>query len=167
MEKYYLLDHDKVLIECLNLQKYLAYFTSFVSLALLVAYIFSKKFIFVFLFWFLLFEATLFIFLSILSHRMAGRKISVTDCDIELYTVNGKLIRSYPISSMSVGKEIVLFRTIRYGPIRKMECLIFYRDIELYKDMEYGEYCYDKNMLIIQNPELISKLEYLIDRPMS
>ena len=93
------------------------------------------------------------------------RKICITEDGIMLYSGLGKIIREYRYAEYShvFHKITFIYANVNAsGFDRTSECLVLYRDMELYEGMEYRDYWNDKNILIIQNPEAIAEVEKYI-----
>ena len=93
------------------------------------------------------------------------RKICITKDGITLYSVFNKRIREYRYAEYSHAFHTFTFIYVNVNTSvfdRTSECLVLYRDMELYEGMEYRDYWNDKNILIIQNPEAIAEVEKYI-----
>ena len=132
--------------------KYVAWFFMIISVILLIfSLINSVLWIVFFLF---LFVTVIFLMLYFFNKKVYGNKIVIEENVFQLYNMNGKLLRVISLNDMKRSKHIINF----YGPrnyCNKKECLIFFQNLTLYEGMEYKSYWKDKNILIVQNPELI------------
>ena len=93
------------------------------------------------------------------------RKICIAKDGITLYSVFNKRIREYRYIEYSHAFHTFTFIYANVNSSvfdRTSECLVLYRDMELYEGMEYRDYWNDKNILIIQNPEAIAEVEKYI-----
>ena len=93
------------------------------------------------------------------------RKICIAKDGITLYSVFNKRIREYRYIEYShvFHKITFIYANVNTSVFdRTSECLVLYRDMELYEGMEYRDYWNDKNILIIQNPEAIAEVEKYI-----
>lgn len=169
---YNLFDEEKV-FDSTKLSKYIVFVISLICLSFLIIYLFTLNLIYIVLFFALVLGDVLMLFRWFLYKQMYARKITIETDSLKLFSTNNKAIRQYNISDIKAEKREMVFNNgpysdySKYAKTAKCVCLVLYKDIELYENMEYISYWNDENMLIIQNPELISKLEYLIDRPTS
>ena len=82
-----------------------------------------------------------------------------------LYSVFNKRKREYKYAEYMHAFHTITFIYAGvnvYEFDRTSECLVLYRDMELYEGMEYRDYWNDKNILIIQNPKAIAEVEKYI-----
>lgn len=93
------------------------------------------------------------------------RKICIAKDGITLYSVFNKRIREYRYIEYSHAfhKITFIYANVNSSVFdRTSECLVLYRNMELYEGMEYRDYWNDENILIIQNPEAIAEVEKYI-----
>lgn len=91
-----------------------------------------------------------------------GKTLRLSDGIVSIYDYKNNLVDEYRLDETSCCYLNVAFDHGR--PIRIYKrCLIFYKNIELYENMEYSTYWNDSELVIIQNPQLIEVIEKLIN----
>ena len=100
--------------------------------------------------------------ISILQYRRYQTKVIVEDNEIKV-NFNGHSSRSFKYDEIKYAiKEVVIRMPSRGRKALISKCLIIYKDIEIYDMMEYRSYWKDKNILIIQDEQLIENLLKII-----
>ena len=99
----------------------------------------------------------IFLITHLVLKKILGRKISFSGNVITVYSYGNKKIREHLVNEMYCAYIDILFNEYR-SSFDSFKCLVFYKDIEVYNEMEYQSYWYEPNMLIVQNPVLIEKL---------
>ena len=100
--------------------------------------------------------------ISILQYRRYQTKVIVEDDEI-IVKFNGHTIRSFKYDEIKHDiKEVVIRMPSRGRKTFISECLIIYKDIEIYDMMEYRSYWKNENILIIQDKQLIENLIKII-----
>lgn len=105
----------------------------------------------------------LFLFYWIGGRNTYGNSISVADGIITIYNYKKNKLREFELNSM---EKTYLQITFPWRPSPKYtskKCLILYKNFEPYENMEYGSYWNDPNVIIIQNPLLIEKINSLFN----
>lgn len=101
---------------------------------------------------------TLIFVFTYLSHtKKYGNKIAILEDELKIYSIHNVLLYSFKKDSCKQTNQIVLFDGPRASFIKK-HCLIFYQDEDIGAEIEYRSYWNVKNVLIIQNPDLIVRL---------
>lgn len=85
-------------------------------------------------------------------------KVYLKDYKIFVCNYKGKLLKEVNLKKISYCFNTIGFPRHGFYHCWK-KCLLLYSDIEIYDKMEYESYWNDSNILIIQNPELISIIE--------
>ena len=104
-----------------------------------------------------------FLFSWIGGRNTYGNSISVEDGIITIYNYKKNKLREFELNSM---EKTYLQITFPWRPSPKYtskKCLILYKNFEPYENMEYGSYWNDPNVIIIQNPLLIEKINSLFN----
>jgi len=148
-----ILKDEKVGLIILNL-------LSFIFLIAGVCFLFIDNGIYV-LIMFLIF-AILLSLISILQYIRYQTTVIIENEEIKVYS-NNRYIKSFKLSEINIdNKDIVIRMPSRGRKVLISNCLIIYKDIEIYDMMEYRSYWNDKNILIIQNKQLIQALNKII-----
>ena len=106
--------------------------------------------------------AVLLTLISILQYIRYQTTIIIENEKIKVYS-NNRYIRSFELNEIKIAnKEVVIRMPSRGRKALISNCLIIYKDIEIYDMMEYRSYWNDKNILIIQNKQLIQVLNKII-----
>ena len=134
------------------------------SISLFVCGFFNR---YMFAFSCLLFLPSILLFVTaVRGYKRYGRKITVDEQGVTVYTAKEKAFHCYKYNEYNAKRHIIKLdyaggSNNRIESFHK-ECLVLYRDMELYEGMEYRDYWNDKNILIIQNPEAIAEVEKYI-----
>ena len=148
-----ILKDEKVGLIILNL-------LSFIFLIAGVCFLFIDNGIYV-LIMFVIF-AILLTLISILQYIRYQTTVIIENEEIKVYS-NNRYIRSFKLSEINIdNKDIVIRMPSRGRKALISNCLIIYKDIEIYDMMEYRSYWNNKNILIIQNKHLIQALNKII-----
>ena len=104
---------------------------------------------------------TSFIPLLIQRRDSTLNKVFIQDDHIEVYTYREAFLTSFYLEECKMVKTRVAFpkgtKGFSFDPLE--ECLVIYRaEEDIYDKMEYYSYWNEKNILIVQNPELITVL---------
>ncbi|MBQ8896319.1 MAG: hypothetical protein IJY88_05970 [Clostridia bacterium] len=155
---------EKTRKDYVAIQIYGCIFMFIMSVFFLILGFYWKKVMFVSVVFFISWMLSLHI--AIVWWKRHARKISIENDGITLYTSGGKLYHKYLFSEYKSTKFIIAMlepqRRIFDEEHYLKECLVLYRDMELYEGMEYRSYWNDKNILFIQNPEAIAEVEKYI-----
>ena len=98
----------------------------------------------------------IFLFSWRINNRKYGNKISYDKGTLIVYNYKGLKLREFRCEAMKTAYLQIAFNEYPKHTYRK--CLVIYKDIELYENMEYDSYLNDPNIIIIQNPFIIEMI---------
>lgn len=93
--------------------------------------------------------------------KMYGNKLLYTNDVITIKNHKNLTIKEFKLESLKKKYIPIAFNV--YPRFSYKCCLVLYFNFEPYENMEYCSYCNDSNIVIIQNPELIDRINKLID----
>lgn len=89
-------------------------------------------------------------------------KIEIDEDEIKVY-LKGRYKRSFKFTEIKKDfRNVVVRINSKVTPAVISNCLIIYKDIKIYDQMEYRSYWNEEEVLIIQNKQLIEKLNKII-----
>lgn len=157
MDIYSVFDRE-ILDDRIRWPYYLSCFFLTVSVVLLACSFIATAI--VYLFAVILFVSLIFIAVYMSGKKMYGYKASIKDGEMHIYSINQKLLRTLDLNKVRFARKTVIL--VQGGVSRqeiKKECLILYGDKEISDEIEYRSYWNNKDVLIIQNQELIHIVE--------
>lgn len=106
--------------------------------------------------------AVLITIISLFQYRKYPTKVILGDTEIKVF-YKWKKIHSFKYEEIKYDYKDVVVRMPSIGRNSLIcNCLIIHKNVELYNMMEYRSYWKDKNILIIQNKELIENFNKII-----
>ena len=144
LQEYYIQAHKWVFIVFLIISVVLAGASFFSNAAMVLSVMFMLVAFVFFITW-------------NMNKKKYGNKAYYDNGIMYIYNYKNSKIKELNIDSMKTCYLKIAFPYIR--GFTYMRCLVLYNNIELYDNMEYGSYWNEPDMLIIQNPELISMIE--------
>ena len=111
-----------------------------------------------------LFVALLFLLTYFAHRKKYGRKVLIKEKMLEVCNAQQKLIYTLSLTEVMHIQQAILFSGPRSIGFTQENCLVIYRiGADVYENMEYRSYWNDKDILIVQNPKLITTLTHMLE----
>ena len=143
LKDYYIKGHRYMFLACLCVSLVFSVLSIFYIVALVLLVIFAIITLIFFITW-------------NINKKMYGKKLLCENDVITIYNHKNLKINDFKLDTLKKKNIKIAFN--EYPKFSYKSCLVLYLNIEPYENMEYRSYWNDKNIVIIQNPELIENI---------